>query len=367
MLNLRTKTENTKFEKFLTLLTFFAVFAGFAFAQTSTSGRNSTNTTVTPTATPVPPRTPRVYMPAPFPTPTRRTTPRRTMNTSGIPAEKSIAVDAKAEIQLCVNKGNLKVNGWNRDEVRAMVEDGSYVSFKVLNKTPQDKPNFLKVVGYDPVKGPGMDCLSGEVIELDVPHGATVKVTGFGYSAEVSSIYKVDIKTDNGNIVLNDIAQGITAQTYEGDLRVGDSGGEMTLVTTNGNIFAFNAKPIEFSNVFSARTTSGAIKLQSVEFPQINTKSTTGTIDFSGNILSGGQYDFYTQNGSILLNIPQQSSCAVTATYVSGNFQTDLTMTNVVKTPGQPQKLTGQIGTSSNATLKLSTLYGTINIKRKEP
>lgn len=376
MVNITKKTGNTRLEKFFTLLAFFAVSAGIIFAQTSTTVtrtiEKTTNTTVTPTATPVPARTPRTpprYMPMPFPTPPRRRVSRRIENNSGIPAEKSIAVDAKANIELCVDNGNLKVNGWERNEVRAMVQSGSYVGFKVLNKNVQNSPLVLKVLGYDPMKNPGIglnSCLAGENIEIDVPRGATVKIEGRQYEAEVSSVYKAVVKNDGGDIVLNDISQGIYAQTYQGDVRVENSGGVISLSTTNGNIFAFNAKPIEFSNIFSAKTSSGAIKLQAVEYSQVNTKSTSGTINFSGNILSGGQYTFDTHNGSILLNIPQKSSCEVSATYVYGNFQSEIPMTNVSKTPGQPQKLTGQIG-SGDATLTLKTYNGAINIKTKEP
>lgn len=359
----RKKTENTKFEKFFTLLTFFAVFAGVAFAQTSTN-----TTPPMPTETPVrTPRPPRVYMPVPYPTPRRTTGTNR--NTSGIPAEKSIMVDAKANVQLCVTRGNLKVNGWDRNEIRVIVEDGGYAGFKVLNKNAQNEPAVVIILGFDPMKTAGImsnNCLSGEKIEIDVPRSASIGIKGQSFDSEISSVYKAQINNNSGDITFNDIAQGIDARTNSGNLNVENSSGEIQLSSINGNIFAFNTKPVEFSNIFVAKTNSGAIKLQSVDYPQINTKSTSGTIDFSGNILSGGQYDFYSQNGSILLNIPQQSSCAVTATYLSGNFQTDLTMTNVVKTPGPPQRLTGQIGTG-DATLKLNTYNGAIYIRRKEP
>ncbi len=40
-------------------------------------------------------------------------------------AEKSIAVDAKVNIKICVAEGNLKINGWERNEIRAYVAGGS--------------------------------------------------------------------------------------------------------------------------------------------------------------------------------------------------------------------------------------------------
>lgn len=375
MVNVKKKAEKIKPEKLIMLLTFFAVFAGLAFAQTSTSTVTSTKKTITtttspavsPTATPAPVR--RVLrIPNSVPASPRSAESEMTEGENEIPAEKFIKVNGKTDVQLCVQSGNVKINGWDRNEVRAMVEGGTDVGFKILYKNPQGEPAVVKVVGYDAMKNPVTrvrECLAGDNIELDVPRGATVKVSGREYEAEVSSVFRAEVTNNIGSIVLNNISQKIYAKTYEGDLRIENSGGEITLVNTNGNIFAFNAKPVEFSNVFSARTNSGVIKLQSVDYPQIVTKSISGTIDFSGKILSGGQYNFDTQNGVILLSIPQQSSCQITAVYGFGNFQTDLTMTNVIKSPGQPRKLTGQIG-SGDATMDLNTVSGAISIKRKE-
>lgn len=361
MLKITKKTKKLKPEKFYTLLAFFVVFLSVASAQTSTTvTTRKTNKSIETRKTPPP---------APLPPRAALEIGGRVVNTTGIPAEKSIIVDAGADISFCVGNSNLKVSGWDRNEVRAMVENGTYVGFKVLNKTPQNQPAVLKILGYDPAKNPSIglnECLRGENIEIDVPRGATVRISGRQYEAEVSSVTKAEVKNNGGNIVVNNVSKGVYAQTYEGDLRVENVGGEITLTNTNGNIFAYNAKPLEFSNNFVAKTSSGAIRLQAVDYPQLKANSTSGTINFSGTIISGGQYYFSTQNGSIQLLIPKKSSFAVAATYGYGDFKSDIQMVNVTKTPGQPQKLTGQTG-AGDATLTLSTYVGSINIKTNEP
>lgn len=357
MASIKKKSGKLRAGKFLTLLAFFAAFFGIANAQTSV--RIQPPVAPKPSATPVPQSRP------------IRVAVGRVINNSGIPAEKAIAVDSKANVQLCVANGNVRVNGWDRDEVRALIEEGSYVGFRVLNKTGQSTPAVVKIVGYDTQKtsvGGVNECLRGDRIEIDVPRGASVRLEGpqGQVRAEIASIYKADIKNNSGDIIFNEIAQGITAQTYQGDISVENSGGAMTLTTTNGNIFAYNVKPIEFSNVFSAKTNSGSISLQAIEYPQIGVKSVSGAVNFSGKILSGGQYSFDSQNGSIQLNLPRKSSFAVTATYGSGEFKSELPLMNVVKDPGPPEKLSGQTGTG-DAALTLFTFVGSINIKANEP
>ena len=80
-------------------------------------------------------------------------------------AEKSIVVDAKVNISLCVSQGKLKINGWNRSEIRAYV-GGSEVGFKVLQKSKQNNNAvWVMVVGFDTAKKQtvnGDECLSGD-------------------------------------------------------------------------------------------------------------------------------------------------------------------------------------------------------------
>ena len=68
-------------------------------------------------------------------------------------SEKAIVVDPKVNISLCVQGGNIKVNGWDRNEVRVFVNQGSPIGFKVLQKNRQtEKPVWVMVVGFDPKK-----------------------------------------------------------------------------------------------------------------------------------------------------------------------------------------------------------------------
>lgn len=336
-----------------TLPAIFAACAGFGFAQTQP-----------PAPLPTPPKKITVKT---FPMPPKTPSARRVENEGAIPAEKSIAVDPKVSISMCVAEGNLKVNGWDRNEIRAMIVGGSEVGFKVRRKNAQNSLIQLFILGYDPAKNTEMgldECLSGENIELDVPRGATVDVKGGEFDATIESVNKAIIKSDSGNIVLNEIAQGIDARTFEGDLRVQNSGGAITLSSTNGNIFAFNAEPVEVSDAFFAKTTSGSIKLQSVGHSQVVTQSISGILDYAGDLLNGGQYNFNTQNGSIVLTVPQTASSAVTARYGFGSFQSEIPMTNIIKDPAnQGQKLTGIFG-AGDASLNITTSSGAIRIKK---
>ncbi len=284
-------------------------------------------------------------------------------------AEKSIAVDAKVNISLCVSDGKLKVNGWERNEIRAYVVSGSEVGFNVREKNKQsNKAVWVEVLGFDPTKNKETnpdECLSGEEIELDVPRGATVNVKGQASETIIESVGKVTVGIVGGDIFLSDIERGIDAKTYEGDVTVGKSGGAMTLISTTGNIVAFEVAPSQIGDIFIAKTSSGAITLQSVEHRQMEINSNSGSMKFVGEFLSGGQYTFGTQNGSILMAIPQNSSCKINASFGFGAFNSEFPLLNVVKNAtSKTQSLSALLG-SGDATLNLTTYSGAIRIKKQ--
>jgi hypothetical protein len=283
--------------------------------------------------------------------------------------EKSMEVDPRVNIYLCVSEGKLKVNGWERNEIRASVVGGSDVGFKIQHKNAQSgAPDIVKILGFDPVKGTetGADeCLSGEEIELDVPRGTLVNMKGSETETTIDSIRRAIVIIDGGDIFLNNIAQRIEARTFEGDITVENSTGNMVLTCTTGNIVAFDVSASEIGDVFKAKTSSGAITLQKVAHRQTEASSTSGSIRFNGDFQSGGQYNLGTQNGSILLSISEKSSFKLNASYGFGVFNTEIPLTNIVKNPApRAQILSAQLG-SGDAALSLKTVSGALRIKKQ--
>lgn len=324
---------------------------------------------------PKPPKPPPTVKPEPA---TKATPPRNTIRTSGrqarnespMPAEKTIAVDSKVKVMLCVSAGRVKVTGWDRGEVRAFVSEGSQVGFVTVQKNREtEKPVWIKVLGYDPTKrhtGRPDECLSGDEIELDVPRGAAIEIESRESEAVIEAVGKVRVKNISGDILLHDISQGIDATAYEGNVMVERSSGAMSLSTTAGNIVALDVSPSEVGDYFKAKTNSGAIALQGVSHRQLDVGSISGTLRFSGEFLNGGQYSFRTQNGSITLLIPQQTSSRVYATYGLGTFNSEIPLQEVVKPPGmRVQNLSGVFG-NGESTLNLVTSSGAINIKKNK-
>ncbi len=282
-------------------------------------------------------------------------------------SEKSIVVDPNINIKLCVSEGGLKINGWERDEVRVFVRDGRKPSFKVLEKDPKSgKPVWLWVVSSASNEGQS-ECLAGESVEIDAPIKAVLTLSGRTAGATVDSINKISVKIIEGSISLRNITGGITATTYQGDVMVENSAGSIMLESSTGNIVAFDVSPGLIGDLFKAKTNSGAISLQQVNHRQIEANSISGSLIFNGKFLAGGIYNFKTSNGSVRMSLPPDSSCKIAASYGFGSFTSAFQMKVLTEniSPGG-KSLIATIG-SGDASVTVTTSSGSIGIRKQKP
>jgi hypothetical protein len=300
--------------------------------------------------------------------PAVRNIPTPIINFGGGTYEKSIAVDARVNVSLCVTQGDVKINGWERKEVRVFIKDGSKIGFNILQKGRQNEmPVWIKVVGTDPAK-PAVqrDCIWGDVVEIDAPTGAAVNLEGKETRIVVDSIRKVGVKNAGGNISIRNVTEGINALTYEGDVDVENSDGMITLTTTTGNIVGFELGPSQVGDMFRAKTNSGRISLQKLEHRQVDVNSISGSVLFNGELLTGGIYNIGTSNGSLSLGIPPDSPCMLSATYGEGDFSSELPFKLLTEnvTPGPVKRITATLG-KGDCKLNLSTASGVIRLRKQ--
>ncbi len=291
--------------------------------------------------------------------------------TDGSTSEKAIAVDSSVNISMCVTSGNLKINGWNRSELRVFVKDGAKFGFKVQQTSPKTgTPVWVMLNGMVQTAGksaPQSECIWGDEIEIEVPVGANVNIKGQEAWTTIDSVRKVGIRMIGGDINLRNVSNGIMASAGQGDITVDESMGPMSLDSTTGNIVVFEAGPSEVGDIFKAKTNSGAVSMQKLQYRQIEVNSISGSVAYAGEILNGGTYGLSTSNGSIRLTVPQASKYFLIASYGFGAFQSDLPVKTIEEniTPGPVKSIKGTINGGGDATLKLTTNNGSITIKKQ--
>lgn len=284
--------------------------------------------------------------------------------------EKSIKVDAGVNLSLCVSTGTVKVNGWDRNEVRVFIDEGSKFAFVVRDKAAQSgNPNWLKVVRAEakPAYAYSNECVTGGEIEIDMPRTGSIIISGKETTSRVDSIRKAEISTAGGAISLRNITGGIAAVSNEGDVTVESSKGAIKLETTTGNVIVFDVAPAEIGDLFIAKTHGGMISLQDLTHRQVDVGSISGSVAYNGVIRNGGAYNLTTLKGSIRMSIPTDSSCFLSATYGSGRFVTEIPFDAKTENiqSGPLKTVVGTFGKGGDARIKLTTNNGSINIIKK--
>jgi len=351
---------------------FLAILVCIASAVAASEAQN-------PTPKPGTPTPPAVKTPAKVKIKEKETKPPRVLGLPpqidlgpGFTSERSIKVDPKVTLKLCVSQGTVTVNGWSRNEVRVFVKDGSKYNFKVVEKSREGNPVWISLVGIRQLPGGATapsDCIAGDEIELDVPETTDLTFKGGETTTSIERIRRVALMTAGGGVTVRNVSQGVSATTYDGDVIVTDSEGQMVLETTSGNIVASGVAPSEAGNAFKAKTNSGAISLQKMEFRVADVNSISGSVLFTGDLLSGGSFSFSTTNGALRLAIPGTTSCRVFVTYAYGNFKSELPLQIITEnvSPGSVKRVVGTLGSveGNDCTLRLTTNTGAIGIRKQ--
>jgi Putative adhesin len=292
--------------------------------------------------------------------------------TDGTTSERAIAVDPKVSLTLCVAEGNVKITGWKRNEIRAFVQDGSRFRFSVLQKsTDGEKPVLVSLVGLRQLSNGSpttIECIAGEEVELDVPENSAISLKGHETETSVDRVRKASVTNIGGDISVQNVAEGVWATTYRGVVTVENSRGSMQLASSTGNVIAYSVAPADVGDTFKAKTNSGNISLEKLGFRLADVTSISGSLLYSGELLSGGSFNFNTTNGAIRLAIPQNSSCRIIATYGFGNLNSNLPIKVLTDDnhPGPTKTINAVLG-RGEATLRLTTSSGSIQIKKLEP
>jgi hypothetical protein len=318
------------------------------------------------------PPPPRMERPAPAPKPGEVHSTARSSARPNLVTERSIKTDPNVNVWLpCISRGTVKVTGWNRSEVRVFVDGGNSFNFVVQEKSPKSgEPVWIKVAGVqERVRyGPASECIWGREVEIDVPMNASINIKGQEITARIDSVRKAEIKVVGGNISLRNIENGIGAYAGQGDISVESSNGSISLESTTGNILVFEAGPSEIADMFKAKTNGGAISLQGLTHRQLDVSSISGSVSYSGDIRSGGSYNFRTLRGSIRMAIPERSVSKISATYGYGTFKSEIPIDILTEniTPGPVKSIVGNMGKGGDTLIKLTSNNGSIAIAKKQ-
>jgi hypothetical protein len=252
--------------------------------------------------------------------------------------ERKLAVDPQVSVSVCISSGNIKVNGWDRNEVRAYsLEAGDIQLNRKDDGAGPARKVSLRVVDKDSENKDGDPCDAYSELELNVPRGASVQLQTRDSDIDVSDVAAVYANTQNGDVNIEKAGRIVEAGTIGGGISLRESRGRIALHSAGGSIDASDVKPAEATDTFEARSLGGDITLAGITHAQQTANTLNGGLWMSGPLTSGGRYNFRTMSGDMTLSLPENSSFQLSAKFShSAEIITDFPITLMSQSSAKP-------------------------------
>ncbi len=311
-------------------------------------------------------------------------------NLSGPVIERVVAADPSVSVSACLVSGDIKVHGWDRNEVRARSNGAAAIEFRRPSADRESDPaKEITVLIADTRPHRSDVCSLNGDLELEVPRGATVRLHTRDGDIQVFDVSIVSAATLGGDLSLEGVKRSIEARTIGGDISLRNSNGSTKLHSIGGSIEARGVAPANAGDSFEASTVGGDITLEKTGFTELKAKTISGMVSSSGSLAAGGRYDFKTISGDINLALPADSSFRLEAKLSRGaELVTEFPLrisTEPSVTSSQPSRQSGsatspqasargsEYGSHSisgvygtgDALITASSFSGTVNLRKK--
>lgn len=167
------------------------------------------------------------------------------------------------------------------------------------------------------------DAADDRRIEVTVPAGVRVTAQTFngdvsirGTGGDVSAHTQtgdVTVENASGHVDLNTLSGDITASRLQGTVSANSVSGDVSLTGVTGNV--------------SVASVSGDLTLRSVTSQLVSAQTTSGDVAFDGGINPAGRYEFTTHSGDVSLDIPAGASAQLTVSTWNGSIDSDFPIT----------------------------------------
>ena len=224
--------------------------------------------------------------------------------------DTTVAFDARGTVLVTCPQGAVIVAGGDRNEIR--------VRARTENGAIRFTSNGLRAT-LEPASGRG--CNDGR-FEITVPAGVRVSARSWSGSVSVTGVHgDVETRTQSADVEIRDAGR-IDVESLSGDVTIQGVNGESMIHTVSGDVTLGAAR-----GDVEIETVSGDIDLQDVVAKQIRTHTTSGDVEFSGQVLPDGRYEYNTHSGEIRLVLPEDVGAQLSIATFNGGIESDFPIT----------------------------------------
>lgn len=258
-----------------------------------------------------------------------------------------IPVGAGDRLFLGELSGNLEVEAWSRDEIRAEAEDEEALLFLVsragsrIELIPRDRKERRR----------------SEDLRLWVPSWMDLEISGRELDVSVHGVGgRVMVRNLEGDVTLEDLPGRVEVSVVEGEIVARRLRGSARLKTGEDEITLS-----ECTAELTLETISGDVDIRRSGSPVVGIRTTDGDVDFNGRLIPDGAYEFHSHGGDLTLSLEAPVDADVTVLAYEGDFRSDFPVRTRGFRSGQEMRFT--IGEGGSRVL-LNAFDGEVVLRR---
>lgn len=250
--------------------------------------------------------------------------------------------------------GSIEVVGWDRNEVKVeglltgdaekvVIDEGKKTRIKV--KYPRKTKNL---------KG-------GAELVIHVPAGSRVVIEGVSATVEVRDVTgAVDAESISGSVTVSGKCKSVDAESISGDVVVDCDTAALSAASISGNVKATGG-----TCEVEAETVSGNINLSFDKYVDLEVESVSGNATVSGDLKSGGEFDFEMHSGVLRLTVPADVSAEFRIETFSGGIDNEFGQKSRKTSRYAPGRELEFSNGDGGARVRIDTFSGDVVILRK--
>jgi DUF4097 and DUF4098 domain-containing protein YvlB len=256
--------------------------------------------------------------------------------------EKHFTVQSKPVITVRNPSGRIQVKAWSKNEVQVASTNAS-------GRTTTETEQAVNRIEIETM--PVGQNLSADDLKTD-------------YEITVPNESELRVRTDSGNVTVENVHGDMTFDTVGANLQLTDVGGYLVVKTIDGSLVCTRC-----SGKLEANSISGNMQLLQPTMDSVRVQTSSGNIMFDGNFQSRGIYIMKNFSGSIEVHFSSSDSFDLNATSLKGSVINQATIRP--DSHGSPhvaskwgQSLFGTVN-EGQAKVELSSFSGTIKILKR--
>lgn len=197
---------------------------------------------------------------------------------------------------------------------------------------------------------------------LQIPTGTEVELTSVSGRVTLTGVEgESQARSVSGDVEVRDCVRLTQARSVSGNVVVRGvrSNDSLEVASVSGDVTMEDIQAEELD----VKSVSGDVHLREVRSEEGEFDSVSGDLTYSGEIVAGGNYEFKSHSGDVVLEIGPEIGFELESKTFSGDIESDFEM-RIVERGRRGRKLSAVIGDGS-AVVEATTFSGDIRLRRR--